>query len=120
MNMLLSDRPVSTAEVSSSDAIVPTPPRSMPTDADTSHGGLIFTKFLEDQGFVELLLERSLLDGSAKRLVARAPTEPVATPSATILRRICTTLASAITARCTSSARRVFWSRPSFGRLTFW
>ncbi|MBV9324351.1 MAG: hypothetical protein JO352_11240 [Chloroflexi bacterium] len=76
MNMLLSDPPVSTTEVSSSDGIVPTPPRSAPTDADTSHGRLIFTKFLEDQGFVELLLERSLLDGSAKHAATRAPGEP--------------------------------------------
>jgi hypothetical protein len=54
MNKLLSDPPVSA------------------NDADTSHGRLIFTKFLEDQGFVELLLERSLLDGSARRVVTRA------------------------------------------------
>jgi hypothetical protein len=98
MNTLLSHPPVSTTEPSSSDAIVATPPRPVPTDADTSRGRLIFTKFLEDQRFIELLPERSLLDSSLTRALRCVHVEPAVTPSATILRRILSTLASAAVA----------------------
>jgi hypothetical protein len=93
MNTLLSRPSVPTTEVSSSHAIVATPSR---TDADASRGRLIFKKFLGDQRFIELLLERGLPDSSARHVATRVPAEPVVTPSATIFGRIATTLASAL------------------------
>ena len=98
MNTLLTRPSVPTTEVSSSHAIVAAPSRPAPTDADASRGRLIFKKFLGDQRFIELLPERSLLDSSARHVATGVPAEPVVAPSATILGRIATTLAAAISA----------------------
>jgi hypothetical protein len=95
MNTLLSPSPVSDTQASSSGAIVATPAPLPPTDADTSPERLTFNKFLEDQRFIELLLERSLPHGSLTRVATRVPAQPVA-PGATILQRFTTSLAFAI------------------------
>jgi hypothetical protein len=96
MNTLLSHPSVSTTEISSSDAIVATPPQPVRANANASLGRLAFTKFLEDQRFIQLLPERSLLDSSGRRAATTVPAEPTTTPSATILGRIATTLASVV------------------------
>jgi hypothetical protein len=57
---------------------------------------LSFTKFLEDQRFMELLLERSALDTTVRRDTTGTHTEAVAAPSVSILHRIVTTLTSAL------------------------
>jgi hypothetical protein len=57
---------------------------------------LIFKKFLEDQRFIELLLERALLDSCARRVATRVLAGQGCTPSVTILGRITTTFASAV------------------------
>jgi hypothetical protein len=118
MNTLLSHPPMSTTEVSSSNSIVATPKQPATNDLDTSSGQLIFKKFLEDQRFIELLLQRSLLDGNLTRVATSGPAEQAVTPSATILRWILTTLASAIVA--STSTVRQFCKAPVLPCAELW
>jgi hypothetical protein len=97
MTTLSSDPPLSSTEVPSAEAIDPAQPKDVAADVSASNGRANFKKFLEDQAFVEVLIERSLCaDGSLRSGAFIARVESVPTPGPTGVNRVVTIMRSAI------------------------
>jgi hypothetical protein len=68
------------------------------SDVDTSKSALIFKQFLEEQLFIELLPDRSSVDGKPSRDATTERGDTAVIQSVTILGRLVKLLGSAISA----------------------